>query len=57
MCREANDDTPPRATPRTVSSEEEAADEHLLDEALEETFPASDPVAMVVPHGPSKSAR
>jgi hypothetical protein len=55
MCRDKNDIPLPPATSSTVASEEQAADEHLLDEALEETFPASDPVAMVVPHGSSKS--
>ena len=37
-----------------MDRQEEAAERHeqeLLDEALEGTFPASDPVAMVMPHG------
>ena len=29
----------------------EPHEQELLDEALEETFPASDPVSMVLPHG------
>jgi hypothetical protein len=53
------------ALPKSISAETDHLNE-LLDEALKETFPASDPVAITVdvqptlaaptPHGPSVSA-
>jgi hypothetical protein len=46
-------DTPPSKHPRPETTEEEEArrdhKEECLDEALDETFPASDPIAPQVP--------
>lgn len=40
----------PLPSPSTDEKEKSKHIEKLLDEALEETFPASDPVAVDVPH-------
>jgi hypothetical protein len=52
--------TRPDAGPVTKDSFQEALD-RKLDEALDSTYPASDPVALVMPHrgsrGQAKSAR
>ena len=38
------------AKPDRQSDENSTRVEHLLDDALEQTFPASDPVALTMPH-------
>jgi len=57
ICKQA---TRPDAGPGTKDSFQEALD-RKLDEALDSTYPASDPVALVMPHrgsrGQAKSAR
>jgi hypothetical protein len=49
----------PRKRPRSPKEQKAAADkrhrEELLDEALDETFPASDPVAMIEPSPDSEN--
>jgi hypothetical protein len=61
ICKQA---TRPDAGPATKDPFQEALDRKLdeaLDEALDSTYPASDPVALVMPHrgsrGQAKSAR
>jgi hypothetical protein len=43
------------APPDPENEERSVSEEHVLDDALQETFPASDPVSVTMPHGVRRS--